>query len=331
MILDKTALLRVSDFLKTGADASTIQTLTPDASTREFFRVPFNNSTAIACVYPESIDESLSQIDVTRLFIACGLPVARIFKTDFENGIVIHEDFGDRILRDVLEETGGDQFIDSAIGLIAAIQAGTEKAFELDSIASRLKFDLEKLSWELDFFRTHYFGSLRNRDLKSSVRKALNAEFVELATEIEQFSKVLTHRDYHAANLMVVGDTLKIIDHQDARIGPASYDLVSLLLDRIESIPSRGFLDSKIALLQNKREEAGLERVSDIEYEFELVTIQRCLKAIGTFSNQAGNFGKHHYEKYIKPMFQAVQESCERLGRFEMIRAVIDEEKALSQ
>ncbi len=331
MSLDQTALQRVSEFLQLSGDASQIQQLTPDASTREFFRVPYKNRTAIACVYPEPIDESLPQIDVTGLFLACGLPVAEIFATDFANGIVVHEDFGDQILRDVLadgtEERG---YIDDAIELIARIQAGTEKSFEMDSIASRLKFDTEKLGWELDFFRTHYFGSLRKKVLKSSVSKSLTAEFSELAAEIERYSNVLTHRDFHAANLMVFGSGLKIIDHQDARIGPASYDLVSLLLDRIETIPTREFLDTKMEYLQMKRQAAGLKPVPDLQYEFELVTIQRCLKAIGTFSNQAGNFGKSHFEKYINPMFMAVRKSCEKLGRFGMIRAVIDEEVYLS-
>ena len=37
-------------------------------------------------------------------------------------------------------------------------------------------------------------------------------------------------------------ENLRIIDHQDARIGAASYDLVSLLLDRVSEIPSTDWL-----------------------------------------------------------------------------------------
>ncbi len=75
-------------------------------------------------------------------------------------GVIIQEDFGDRILRDVLSESDvreKENLLSEAIVLIARIQAATPKAFELDSIASRLRFDEEKLLWELNFFKNSLF------------------------------------------------------------------------------------------------------------------------------------------------------------------------------
>ena len=43
--------------------------------------------------------------------------------------------------------------------------------------------------------------------------------------------RVLCHRDYHSRNLMYHDERLYIIDFQDARMGPDTYDLVSLLRD----------------------------------------------------------------------------------------------------
>ena len=42
---------------------------------------------------------------------------------------------------------------------------------------------------------------------------------------------MLCHRDYHSRNLMLHEGQLYIIDFQDARMGPDTYDLVSLLRD----------------------------------------------------------------------------------------------------
>ena len=42
---------------------------------------------------------------------------------------------------------------------------------------------------------------------------------------------MLCHRDYHSRNLMPHPGVLYIIDFQDARMGPDTYDLVSLLRD----------------------------------------------------------------------------------------------------
>jgi len=332
MTFETSAIERLSGFLSVHGDSSSIETLTPDASTREFFRVPWNEGTAIACVYPHTIDDSLPQIDVTRLLLSCGIPVAHIFQIEGESGIIVHEDFGDNILRDLIgSNPEGEHYIDLAIGLIGRIQACTEKAVETGSISSHLKFDLEKLVWELEFFLTHYFGSYRKTPPSSSIERELKREFEELACELETFASVLTHRDFHAANLMVDKGQLRVIDHQDARIGSPCYDLVSLLLDRIEVQPPEEYLSSKKMLLQKEREALGLRQIPEIDYQFDLVTVQRCLKAIGTFANQAANFNKPSYLKYIEPMFRAVLNTCTRLGRFENITEMIENELQKSE
>ncbi|MEZ5346138.1 MAG: phosphotransferase [Pyrinomonadaceae bacterium] len=321
---------RLDRYLKDHEIKAEIEQLTPDASTREFYRIRSYPETSIVCIYPEKFDETLPQIDVTNLFLRSGLPVAVIFDTDFELGIVHHEDFGDTILRDVLEASSSgtrETLIGEAISLIARIQNSTANAFELDSIASRLRFDTEKLLWELNFFKTHYFQSLKNETIPKETEANINKEFTDLARELEECATVLTHRDFHAANLMVSGSgELKIIDHQDARIGSAAYDLVSLLLDRITESPEKDWLDSKKRFFLDQRGKLGLPPIAadKFDHEFDLMTVQRCLKAIGTFSNQAGNFGKTHYVQYIEPMFAVVRDACISIGRFPNLRNLIE-------
>ncbi|MDH3531053.1 MAG: phosphotransferase, partial [Acidobacteriota bacterium] len=265
--------------------------------------------------------------DVTNLFLGAGLPVARILATELDQGIVVHEDFGDEILRDALADPErGPELIQSAIGLIARIQAATPLAFEIGSIASKLKFDEEKLFWELDFFMKHYFESLQNQKLSADLEKDVRLEFMELSRAIESLASVLTHRDFHAANLMIKEGELKIIDHQDARIGPATYDLVSLLLDRITSSPDKSQIEKGKQCLQRARLDLELPRIENLDHEFELVAIQRCLKAIGTFSNQTANLGKDGYLQFIAPMFGVVAAACLSLGAFENIRSMVENE-----
>jgi N-acetylmuramate 1-kinase len=307
--------------------------LTPDASTREYFRIRWNGTTAIACAYAEPIDkEEHPYIDVTSLFRSANLPVAEILDVDQVRGIIITEDFGDRILREELDaasEEESDRRINEGISLIARIQAATGRAFESDSVATRLKFDVEKLSWELGFFATHYFETLSRRPLSGPVKAKLELEFNDISSELEARASVLCHRDFHAANLMIgPDDELKIIDHQDARIGTVSYDLVSLLLDRITSLPSETWLAEKRRLLVAFRNELGLPPISDDEFEieFHLQTIQRCLKAAGTFSFQAAQRGKTHFIKYIGPMFMAAIRASETLDRFEVLHETLRDE-----
>ncbi|HLM03400.1 MAG TPA: phosphotransferase [Pyrinomonadaceae bacterium] len=314
------------------AEKSRIEVLTPDASTREFFRIEWHKQPAIACIYGEAfVAAEQNYLDVTKLFLESHLPVAEIYAFDEASGIIILEDFGDKILRDVLLKAADETreaYLGEAIRLIARIQAATPKAFELASIASKLKFDREKLGWELNFFKTHYFESLRKQKLSAEDEALLSAEFTEIAGELETKASVLCHRDFHAANLMIDRQSrLRIIDHQDARLGSVTYDLVSLLLDRVSEPPARAWVREKRLFFLRERENLGLETIDPDVFagEFHLQTIQRCLKATGTFSYQSVFREKAHFITFIKPMLQIVRQACERLERFPHLQRIIDE------
>jgi N-acetylmuramate 1-kinase len=323
---------RLETFLKQHSQVVDITPLTPDASTREYYRIAWNGKPAIACVYPQD-DFGKTQfaacLDVTNVFLSANLPVAKVYASDESVGVIIHEDFGDNILRDFLLSTNEktrEVYLNKAITLIAEIQAATPKAFEQNSISSKLKFDFEKLSSELDFFTVHYFTSLQKTPLNESDAKALKCELDEVAKELGELADTLTHRDFHAANLMLESEnSIKIIDHQDARLGSTSYDLVSLLLDRVTELPTPEWLSEKRRFFLDQRERVGLEKIDEatFEREFRLQTIQRCLKAIGTFANQIANRNKENYRQYINPMFKIVLRAGENLDRFPTLQRII--------
>jgi len=332
LIFTENAVERLTDFLIKNKQKPALQVLTPDASVREYFRIDWNDAPAIACVYLESfLAKEHTYLDVTNLLNTSGLPVAEIYGFDGELGVIVQEDFGDLVLRDVLENSSlenRETLLNEAISLIAKIQAATPLAFELNSIASHLKFDEEKLFWELNFFKTHYFETLRKEKLSEKDDKDLTEEFGELAKELERHAKVLCHRDFHAANLMIdKANHLRIIDHQDARIGAASYDLVSLLLDRVLHAPDEVWLTEKKHFFLSEREKLGLEKIDFDKFddEFRLQTIQRCLKAIGTFSFQSVNRGKTYFVQYIEPMFRIVLQAASDLHKFPTLQAIIKE------
>lgn len=323
---------RLRRFLEDRGSAPDIFQLTADASTREYFRVRKDGETAVACVYPEAFAAAeQNYLDVTGLFLAAGLPVAKVLDVDESLGVILIEDLGDRILREELvdsDEQKRNELLDKAIALIARIQGASQLAIDRDSVASRLKFDEEKLLWELEFFREHYFTTYRRKPLSAEANSALAAEFKELAQWLEAKANVLCHRDFHAANLMLDGnDELFIIDHQDARFGSAAYDLVSLLLDRITELPSSEWLAEKRRLLLELRISAGLPAIneSDFTEEFRLQTVQRCLKAVGTFSYQSSVRGKTYFIPFIEPMFRIVHRALENIDGFVTLRAVIEE------
>ncbi len=331
---DVSAAERLLKFLEGhGIKDKLIVPLTPDASTRNYFRIPWEKGRAVAAVYPEPFDPDFHPyLDVTRLFLESSIPVPDIYAVDGQSGVIVQEDLGDRQLfriYDTAPKDECDEYKERAVNLIAQIQNATEAAYEKQSIASRLAFDEAKLSWELDFFVDHYFGSLRGEELRHAEAAELKAELNDVAAELAARPRVLCHRDFHAANLMVDGqDQLRIVDHQDARMGPVTYDLVSFLLDRRLEPPSLAELRAYRLFLLEERRLLGLEALDpdEVAREFRLMTIQRGLKATGTFSYQTAVCGRgSSYERFIQPTLCIVLQAADWLDRFPALRRLLRE------
>jgi aminoglycoside/choline kinase family phosphotransferase len=309
-----------------------ITPLTPDASTRKYFRIPWKKGKAVAAVYPEPFDpEFHPYLDVTRLFAEAEIPVPEIYAVDGAAGMIIQEDLGNQQLFQAYDqetEERCDEYKEEAIKLIARIQGATEKAYETHSIASRLAFDEAKLSWELEFFFDHYFGSLRQEKLRHAETAELKMELNDIAAELASVPRVLCHRDYHASNLMIDSKhRLRVIDHQDARMGPASYDLVSFLLDRQSCLPTLAELRGHRLFFLEERRLHGLGVVDpdDFANEFRLMTIQRGLKATGTFSYQSAVSGRGAvYQPFIQPTLEIVLASSSMAGPFSYLAAHVE-------
>jgi hypothetical protein len=333
-VFESSASDRLARFItQQGIASKEIIPLTPDASTRKYYRIGWKKCTAIAAVYAEAFDpEFHPYLDVTRLFLDCDIPVPEIYAVDGAAGIIVQEDLGDRQLFQVYEDESEeqcDQYKEEAIALIAKIQNATARAYETQSIASRLAFDEAKLSWELDFFFEHYFGSLRGETLRHAEVAELKAELNDIAAELAAVPRVLCHRDYHASNLMIDSRNLiRVVDHQDARMGPASYDLVSFLLDRQPCLPSLAELRGYRLFFLEERRLLGLSAIDpdDFALEFRLMTIQRCLKATGTFSYQTAVCGRAAaYQHFIQPTLQIALQAAEWLERFPTLRRMLKE------
>jgi aminoglycoside/choline kinase family phosphotransferase len=326
---------RLASYLakRQSARKSEIVALTPDASTREYFRIAWERGTAVAAVYPEPFDPEVHPyLDVTSLFLECGIPVPAVYDVDGQMGIIVQEDLGDNQLCKVFETASEEEretLLEQAIEIIAKIQAATSKAFERDSISSRLAFDEAKLSWELNFFFEHYFGSLRQETLSHGAAAELKVELNDVAAELSARPRVLCHRDFHSFNLIVdKQDRMRIVDHQDARMGPATYDLVSLLLDRVTAMPPLAEIREHRLFLLAERGRLGLEPYDPDEFarEFRLMTIQRCLKACGTFSYQTGVRGRvEPYAQFIDPMLDITFRAAQWLDRFPALQQMISE------
>ena len=130
--------------------------------------------------------------------------------------------------------------------------------------------------------------------------------------------RVLCHRDYHSRNLMLNDGQLYMIDFQDARMGPDTYDLVSLLRDSYVDLTDQTVEDLIAYFLALK----GTPEDPDFRRRFNVMALQRNLKALGTFGYQTTARRNPVYIQYIPRTLRYVRRNLP-LPRFERLRELL--------
>ena len=118
---------------------------------------------------------------------------------------------------------------------------------------------------------------------------------------------------------MVFGDALYVIDFQDARLGPDTYDLASLLRDSYVDITDR----ERDALITYFMQLSGVGDAGEFRRRFDLMSVQRNLKALGTFGFQASARGNPGYVQYMPRTLRAVRDNLLKDERFTRLHALL--------
>jgi aminoglycoside/choline kinase family phosphotransferase len=260
---------------------------------------------------------------------AVGVDVPAVLDSDPERGFILLEDLGDVTLLRHLQEVSTaeverhfyERVIDSLVKLqVSASPKG--KASQLE--AFKLRFDHEKLMWEVGFTIEHFYELYLKRQLSDKNRKIMVEGFSEICTKLAAEPTVLTHRDFHSRNIMVTGDRLVMIDFQDARMGPRQYDLASLLKDsyyQLEESQVERLLDYYVARWE-ATSGAPLDRGKFREI-FDLMAVQRNFKAIGSFASFLNRRSDATYLKYIGNTFENIRRNLLKYPKYSDLREVL--------
>ena len=299
--------------------------LTGDASDRRYFRVltPGEPSLVLALYTKAFAFDALPFVNVARLFARMPVPIPEVLGHDERLGIVALQDLGDVTLQahvGAAPVTDHAALYRQAVGLVTTLQhRGAELASDA-FLPYGVAFDVEKLTWELEFFLKHFLASYRGVALRPAPREALRREFRWIVEGLAAEPRVLCHRDYHSRNLMLHDGRLFMIDFQDARMGPDTYDLVSLLRDSYVDLDEAAVEDLVAYFLALK---GGTADAGAFAARFALMTLQRNLKALGTFGYQTAVRGNPVYIQYIPRTLRYVRDNLARDARFARIREVL--------
>ncbi len=331
-----TARDRVQEYLDRSAFAGRgvrVVPLTGDASDRRYFRllVPDQPSRVLS-LYPGPFEyRSMPFVNVANLLAEMPVPIPAILDHADDLGVLILQDLGDVTLQAHLGAAPPADHAALYRQAVALIDVLQRRGAELTSdayVPYRVAFDVEKLTWELDFFIKHFLEAYRGVVLDEATRGALRAELGTIVQALAAEPRVLCHRDYHSRNLMLHESELYIIDFQDARMGPDTYDLVSLVRDSYMDLTEQT-VEDLIAYFLALKGLAGQER--EFRERFDVMALQRNLKALGTFGYMTIARRNPVYIQYIPRTLRYVRDNLlahERFGRVhEILSGLIDELK----
>jgi aminoglycoside/choline kinase family phosphotransferase len=271
----------LATYLEKSRPGARASALAGDASTRRFFRLELaDGGTCVVMDYGEPFGGTTPDVELTGLFREAGLPVPEILEIAVDPGCLLLEDLGDRTLESAVRSGEGARgWIERAVELAARVASDGTPALDRSGRTDAL--DAERFRFEMDHFVAHYWEGLRGRVVSDGLRRSLHDLADRAATTPK---RVLCHRDFHSRNLMIRADeSLAMVDIQDARWGPDSYDLASLLRDayiEIEEGWIEPLVDRYLAHLDEDPAPGFRERL-------DRVAAQRMIKALGTFGYQA--------------------------------------------
>jgi len=153
------------------------------------------------------------------------------------------------------------------------------------------------LRFELSLFHDWLCGTHLQLQLSDEDERNWLACCDMLVETAQRQPQVFVHRDYHSRNLMVLNeDNPGILDFQDAVEGPFTYDLVSLLKDCYIRWPANKVRQWALGYYQKLSDNTRtqIDEQQFLRY-FELMGVQRQLKAAGIFCRLSHRDGKSGY------------------------------------
>ena len=273
-------------------DITLFEPASSDASFRRYFRVQYAQQSYIVMDAPPEKEDTAPFIKVAQLFSHAQVNVPQIIQQNTEQGFLLIEDFGAQCLLDCLNNSTADSLYKDALSSLITLQ----KNVSINN-CDLPRYDAELLQTELQLFSDWFLAQQCELSLSRAQQDIIRNSNELLINSALQQTQVCVHRDYHSRNLMhVATDNPGIIDFQDAVIGPISYDAVSLLRDCYISWPENRVEQFLMPYYQQLRQTDLITcDFNQFKRDFDLMGIQRHLKAIGIFSRLNIRDGKSVY------------------------------------
>jgi hypothetical protein len=252
-----------------------------------------------------------------------GLQAPQVLEADLEQGFLLLTDLGSRQYLAELHAASVGSLYGDALSALQRLQLGGNPDTELLP-----PYAAELLQREMELFREWFLERHLGLELQDEEHQILDKVFACLRDSALEQPRVWVHRDYHSRNLMrTEQDNPGILDFQDAVVGPVTYDLVSLLRDCYIAWP-RARVEFWALDYRARLQALGMAGVGDADQFlrwFDLMGVQRHLKAIGIFARLNSRDGKPGYLRDIPRTLGYVLDVADRCAELTDLQRLLQE------
>lgn len=320
--MDARAAARIAFARGASADPTArIERASEDASARSYWRVRGASGSAIVMDAPPGSGNLDAWLDVATRLRAAGLNAPQVIAEDRAQGLLLLSDLGTRPYLSELNDATVDALYADAMAALATMQAQVDPH-------GLPHYDEPFLVRELELLPTWFLQRHLGIAIDCDDWDVVELAFRLLVENALRQPQVFVHRDFHSRNLMFVpGHNPGIVDLQDAVLGPATYDLVSLLRDCYvgwDDARVRGWAEAQ----RQRLLEAGVldARADGALWQrwFDLTGLQRHLKVLGIFCRLWYRDGKRGYLGDLPRVWQYVHSVASRYPELRDFLALLE-------
>lgn len=308
-----------------------LQPLPPRGSNRTYTRLSAGSRTAILVRYSAERPENARFVGHARFLAAQGITVPRILYELPEQRLFIMEDLGRCDLLQAVTNADAAtrrRLYAPVVRAVADWHRRTGPAVRRASLALEPGFTPRLFAWEHALFRDHYLRGRLGLD-PAGFAEAL-AELRRVAARLARTPRTVVHRDLQSSNVLLTPGGPAFIDFQGMRVGPALYDVASLLADPYVMLD----LDAQRVLLAAYRRQAPLGwrpgRASP-EADFWLAAVQRLVQALGAYGRLSRLPGMAGFARHIRPAIDMLDRALQHGYTWPHLHALTRRMRALEE
>lgn len=309
--------LRESFLTKHNASTDLSGKMGSDASFRTYYRLSKPLQTLLMDS-PAAHEPVAPFVKIAEHLIDMGLSAPHIQAADEENNFLLIEDFGDDTFTRLFKKGHNrEELYTLAVDALIKIH-NNPNAAKIDIPVYTTGRLVEETGRTISWYYPVKTGKLPSEELKQEWIDAWATIFAKMP----KIKNTLVLRDYHCDNLMLVPNkegvkACGLLDFQDALLGPAAYDLVSLLENDRTDVAK----DLQEKLLNHYFENADLGcSKEDFLLWYRVLSAQRQSKILGLFYRLPIRDKKESYLAFVPQVCKLLNYSLQ----FEVLKPIAD-------